>query len=284
LEHVIKLIKGKMEEHTKVSLIAVTLIALIGLLFGIYYFLIREKPQPVKPPIKIEKKAEKISEKKFIEKKEKIPELIGIDLNNSDNKIRELAKRISSHPLFISWLNQEDLIRRFTVVVDNIANGESPRPHLQFLAPKGKFKAIKKKGKIFISPESYRRYNFIADVIASLDTKVCAEIYRIVKPLIQQAYKELGYPEKDFDETLKEAIIELLKTPIIEGEIELREKVVTYKIADPKLEELSPAQKHLLRMGTENVLKIQDKLRDLALELGISEDELPEPIIYSTDI
>ena len=60
--------------------------------------------------------------------------------------------------------------------------------------------------------------------------------------------------------------------------------MVTYKIADPKLEELSAPQKHLLRMGTENVLKIQDKLREFAIELGIPESELPEPIIYTPEI
>ena len=274
-----------MEEHTKVSLIAVILIAIIGLIFGIYYFLIKEKPKQIQPQsVKIQKKISGIPEKKPVKEEKKFPELKVITLDNSDIKIRELAKKISSHPLFIIGLKQEDLIRKFTAIVDNIANGESPRPHLEFLAPKESFKVIKSKGKIYISPESYRRYNSIADVFYSLDTRACVEFYRQIKPLIQEAYRELGYPNKDFDETLKRAIIELLKTPIVEGEIELKEKVVTYKIADPKLEELSAPQKHLLRMGTENVLKIQDKLREFAIELGIPESELPEPIIYTPEI
>jgi hypothetical protein len=271
-----------MEEYTKVSLIAVILIAIIGLLFGIYYFLLREKPKEAQPLTKkIEEKISKIPKKKSIIKEKEFPELKDIDLNNSDNKIREWAKRISSHPLFISWLKEEDLIRKFTAIVDNIANGESPRPHLKFLVPKESFKIIKRQGRIYIAPESYRRYNLIVDVFYSLDTRACIRLYKKIKPLIQQAYKELGYPDKDFDETLKIAIIELLKTPIIEGEIQLKEKVITYKMVDPNLEELSPAQKHLLRMGTENVLKIQDKLREFALELDIPENELPEPFIYS---
>jgi hypothetical protein len=40
------------------------------------------------------------------------------------------------------------------------------------------------------------------------------------------------------------------------------------------LEELSPAQKHLLRMGPANVQKIQSKLRELASALGVSSSEL----------
>ncbi len=86
----------------------------------------------------------------------------------------------------------------------------------------------------------------------------------------------MGYPEEDFDKTLDEAIVELLKVPVVKGEILLESKVISYAMADPKLEDLSEAQKHLLRMGPENVRKIQAKLREIGLALGIPENKLPK--------
>jgi hypothetical protein len=46
-------------------------------------------------------------------------------------------------------------------------------------------------------------------------------------------------------------------------------------MVDPELESLSQAQKHLLRMGPENILRIQSKLRELAKALGIASSKLP---------
>jgi hypothetical protein len=60
----------------------------------------------------------------------------------------------------------------------------------------------------------------------------------------------------------------LLQTPVIEDKIYLSRDVLTYTFVDSRLENLRPAQKHLLRMGPENVRKIQEKLRELAVELG----------------
>ena len=55
----------------------------------------------------------------------------------------------------------------------------------------------------------------------------------------------------------------------------------TYLMVDPLLEELSPAQKHLLRMGPENLQLIQAKLREIALALGFGEAQLPRPRLYT---
>jgi hypothetical protein len=56
---------------------------------------------------------------------------------------------------------------------------------------------------------------------------------------------------------------------VIEGDIPLRQKVISYAYVDEKLESLSPAQKHLLRMGPRNVRIIQAKLREIAALLNL---------------
>jgi len=87
----------------------------------------------------------------------------------------------------------------------------------------------------------------------------------------------LGYPNEDFQNTLIRAIRELLGTPLVEGDIVLEQAVATYQMADEDLEDLSDAQKHLLRMGPQNVRKIQSKLREMAVALGVPENQLPNP-------
>ena len=44
---------------------------------------------------------------------------------------REVANELSSHPRLTSWLATDELIRKLVAAIDNIAEGESPRPHLR---------------------------------------------------------------------------------------------------------------------------------------------------------
>ena len=280
-----------MEGYKKIILIAAILTALVGA--GIYYFFVYEKPKEISLPPEVLEKPEKVAEKPppekpppqvppekpLVKEKKKAPEVV-LELEKSDNTVRRLVKELSSHPQWAIWLSNKNLIRRITAVVDNIAHGVSPRPHIPFLAPQGRFQVIKRNGLVYLDPVSYNRYNLIADVFASLDVEGCVKVYQQLRPLFQEAYQELGYPNQEFQDTLFKAIIELLKTPIVKGEILLKKKVITYQMVDSYLEQLSPAQKHLIRMGPENTFKIQKKLREIALALGIPENQLPKSVIY----
>jgi hypothetical protein len=60
--------------------------------------------------------------------------------------------------------------------------------------------------------------------------------------------------------------------------------VLTYAFANQDLEQLSGAQRHLVRMGPDNARKIQAKLRKLRVAFGWPEpivDEEPEPVTAS---
>jgi hypothetical protein len=153
--------------------------------------------------------------------------------------------------------------------VDNVAAGDSPRAHLGFMAPEGKFQVKTRGDRTTVDPASYARYDATAGFIAAVDPAGCGELYRRTKPLIDDAYRELGYGDQKFDDTLARAIAALLRTPIVEGEVALTPKVVTYAFADPALETLTPAQKHLLRMGPRNVRAIQTQLRAIADALAL---------------
>lgn len=194
-------------------------------------------------------------------------------LDASDAFVRAAAGEISRHPSFAQWLAQEDLIRLLLVSVDNIAEGLTPRKHLRFLKPQGRFLVSDSESDLRIDPSGYHRYDRIADVVSSLDAEGCAELYFRVKPLIQRGYHELGYPDLDFDDRLGQAIAELLAVPVATEAPVLVEEVLRYEFADPELEALSDAQKQLLRMGPRNAQRIQHKLRELALAVGIPTGE-----------
>ena len=208
---------------------------------------------------------------------------LSVGLDASDDAVRGLTAELSSNPVFGQWLKSKDLLRRFAAAVDNIAGGQSPRVQFDFFVPAGEFKVVSRGGRLTLDPAGYERYNTIADVFDSMSASGCARVYASVKPLVQQAYRELGYPNQDFHQTLLRAVIEILKTPVVDDPIIVEKGITTYLMVDPKLEELSPAQKHLLRMGPENLQLIQVKLREIALALGFGEVQLPKPRTYSPE-
>ncbi len=208
-------------------------------------------------------------------------DLPNLELDKSDDLLRSLARDISSHPGLAGWMRTRDLVRKFVAAVDNIANGLSPRAQVDFFSPRGAFKVARGDGMNVIDPSSYYRYDPVADIFISLDVRAAARLYISLKPLFQEAYRELGYPEEDFHAILTRAVAELLATPVVEGRVTLEKRVVSYAMVDAELEGLSQAQKHFFRMGPENVQVIQTKLRALAIACGIPEYRLPKPRIYT---
>jgi len=253
-----------MDENRKVITWGIGFIVLLIVIGAVYYFFIRDtgKQQPAVTQV-VEDMAEKVESERVEQKPGETEDLIQVDLDESDGLVRDLAPSLTSHPELAKWLLTEDLIRRFAAAVDNIANGQSPRKHIDFFAPEGEFKVIEKRGHYIIDPTSYGRYSKVAEVFSSLDSQVCVNLYRRFYPVIQQAYRDLGYPKGNFHRALRQAIDELLGVPVIEGDVMLEAKLLSYGMAVPELEKLSPAQKHLFRMGPRNVRMIQTRLREL---------------------
>jgi hypothetical protein len=199
--------------------------------------------------------------------------LAGVTLKTSDAVVRELVEGLSSNPKLAAWLANEDLIRRFTATVDNIADGTSPRDHVDFLRPSSPFRAVSKRGKFYVHSSSYKRYDLPVEIFSSLDTEDAVTLYRELRPLIDEAYREISPPGRVFHNRLMIAIDHLLAVRPPSGELELEERTVaTFKYADTELEELSDAQRHLLRMGPGNVRKVQAKLRELRDALQTAEE------------
>lgn len=197
-------------------------------------------------------------------------------LDESDAVVRMLVSRLSSHPQVASWLATDNLLRNIAVVIDNLARGETPARRLRALRPGGSFAVRGSGANVSLDPASYRRYDSLAAAVDSVDARGAARFYATVKPRLVEAYQELG-AEDDVDGAVQRAIVTLLQTPIVEGDIPLRAVSVSYAFADPELEGLTKAQRQFLRMGPGNMRTVKAKLREVAAYLGMPESSLPPP-------
>lgn len=197
-------------------------------------------------------------------------------LNETDPVVRELVRQLTAHPTALAWLAGDNLVRGFVAATQNIAGGVNPSAHVRRLAPSGEFAVIERDGATHIDPRSYARYDRIADAVASVDPQGAADLYATLKPRLTEAHDELG-TGRSLDETLEQAIVRLLRAPVLNDPVRLVPKGVGYGYADPALENLAPAQKQLMRMGPRNTKIIQDKLREIAAALGIDPSRLPPP-------
>ena len=189
-------------------------------------------------------------------------------LPESDPAVRQLVQLMSTHPQVMAWLATEGLIRNFTVVVGNIADGHTPAKQLGVLKPKGPFRTRREADGLHVDPAGYARYDDLANAVASIDPQAAARVYTTLKPRLEEAHRELGATEP-FDRTLEDAIVRLVTTPTaIDSRLEPK-GAEAYRYADPRLESMTDAQKLLLRMGPANARKVQDKLKAIGLALGI---------------
>ncbi|MDH3404061.1 MAG: DUF3014 domain-containing protein [Acidobacteriota bacterium] len=190
-------------------------------------------------------------------------------LAESDPWLRDVVGQLSENPQLLTWLLNDDLVRRLVAAVDNVAEGVSPRSHVVFLQPRGAYQADGTGDRLKVDAASYRRYETLAAVITSLHVDGTAQAYRTVKPLLDEAYRDLGYPGADFDAVAVRAIQRLLDTPVV-PEPELERFASSYKYADPRLEALDDAQKQFLRLGPENLRAIQAHVRRIAERAGLA--------------
>ncbi len=184
------------------------------------------------------------------------------EMANSDSVLRSLVAGVSSHPRIAEWLVHDDLIRRFTAVVANVAFDENPAVHVPFLRPQGGFAARPAGEGWRADPAGSRRYAVLVEAFTSLDPAGTAELYWRFRPLIDQSYRDLGYLGS-FDDVLRRSAQRLLDAPVAPAEFAVEPWIGSYRFTDPQLEDLTPAQKALVRMGPEHQRRVQGHLRQL---------------------
>ena len=203
-------------------------------------------------------------------------------LDETDAVVRQLVQGLTSDPLVMRWLGTSALIRHVALVIANVADGRTPAKQLQAVKPAGPFTVVACGTATCVNPQTYHRYDSLAHLGSSIDPAAVAHLFGLLKPRIDDAYRELGI-DQSLDQTVEAAIVHLLQTPIVEGPVRLVPKGIGYEYADDRLASLSDAQRQLLRMGPENVRVVQGFLRTVAVALGIDQQQLPAPRIYRAE-
>ena len=194
------------------------------------------------------------------------PELVLPALEESDAFARE---QIGADPseLARTWLEQEDLLRRAAVILDNASRGEYPRGQIAFVKVRGPFKVVTRGEHHYVDASSYQRYDAVVDALISVPPERTAALIGLFEPLIVEALRELGVRAESVDRSIQDALASILATPMLTSNTELMRPNVLYEYADPTLENLKPLQKQLLRAGPKNLAKLQRYARELTIAL-----------------
>ncbi len=187
-----------------------------------------------------------------------------------DAQAKPQLEALSTDPAFRRWLAAADeIVRRWAVVTDNLAEGVSPRKVLEPAGPKAPFRVVQRGRKTLTSPESAARYDGFAAAVASVSAQSFAGVYKTLKPAVEFAYRALGYPNGSLDATTARALRRIEGAPVLEEQVELVPERGVFLYADPKLEGLGQVEKHLLRMGPKNTRLIQAKAREIREALAL---------------
>jgi hypothetical protein len=178
----------------------------------------------------------------------------------------------------LAFVEDTDIVRHVVATVDNLPRKQAP-PRVWPVKPTaGRLVTAGKGEDVYLSPENDRRYQPFLRVMEAADTGKLVALYVRLYPLFQQAYVELGYPKRHFNDRVIEVIDHLLATPEasgpikvlppdVKGPLKLERPWLMYKFADPELEARSAGQKILIRMGTANAARVKAKLREIRRQL-----------------
>jgi hypothetical protein len=189
-------------------------------------------------------------------------------LGASDSFISQRLQQLSDGATLLSYLVDQQMVRRFVVLVDNISQGNLPQTNLPYRDVEGDFAVRTIDDNLFELDEAgFRRFDRVVNAIIAIDTDQAMMLYRLTSPLFQQAYAELGYGEVSFDTTLRRAIRNVLATDDIQGPLQLVKPSVMYLYADSDIEAMSDIQKQMIRIGPDNREKVKAKLRQVLQQL-----------------
>lgn len=190
----------------------------------------------------------------------------------------------------LTFLQLDNFARRVVATVDNLARSHAPLALWPVNPTPGRFTTLADAGNSeaveVISPDNGLRYTPLVLFIESINTTQAVALYVRLYPLFQQAYEELGYPGRYFNDRFVAVLDQLMSTPVRTGPINVNlVKVkgpfptlrpwVRYEFTDPALEALSSGQKMLVRTGAVNHRRLNTKM--LELRTLIAGAVLPKP-------
>jgi len=174
----------------------------------------------------------------------------------------------------LSMFQLQDFARRFVATVDNLGRAHAPASLWPVNPASGRFIVERQDGAEVISADNGLRYTAYLLLIETVDLRRLVALYARLYPQLQQAYEDIGFPNRYFNDRLVDVIDLLLATPEphgplrvrlpeIKGPLQPERPWVLYEFDDPALQALSSGQKTLLRMGPVNQRRLKAKLIEL---------------------
>jgi len=195
-------------------------------------------------------------------------------LNSSDNWLKEKLPTLTWRKELLKLVIDEDIIRRFVVFTDNFSQGIVAYEHSPFIVPNVLFSPdeehvnFENNQNVWQWNEaSTKRFGLYVELLRSFDSASLVQWYMDIKPLIDEAYAELGY-EDDFTNVLQDAIVRVLDMELPKSSMTIIRPSVMYQYQDPVLENLPDTEKLLLRLGKDNLLVIKSVLLELNEKLA----------------
>ena len=189
-------------------------------------------------------------------------------LDESDADVRGGITELVGQESATQYLKPERIVRNAVVTIDNLTREKMALNQRPIKPTAGEFITSGPDESLVIAKENYDRYKPFVAVVKRIDAQTMVSLYRGMQPLFQQAYEDLGNPNRLFNARLLEVIDHLLETPDVQEPVRLVRPSVYYRYADPNLEGLSSGQKLLIRMGPENAGAIKAKLREIQAALS----------------
>lgn len=194
-------------------------------------------------------------------------------LADADARVTGLLNELLGSKQVASFLQVDGFVRRFVATVDNLGRSPSPSRLWPVQPAPQRFMVQGDAGGQTIHADNGARYNGILLFAESIDAARAARLYARLYPLFQQAYEELGYPGRYFNDRLVAVIDHLLQAPEpegpvpvtlpeVKGEMALTRPWVHYEFTDPQLEALSSGQKIMVRVGLVNERRLKAQLRE----------------------
>jgi hypothetical protein len=184
-------------------------------------------------------------------------------LDLSDSLLRELVATLSRHPLIERYLATSGIVRATVLAIEQIGDGRTPAVPLNIFRPTSRLAIVgTQSGRV--DPRTYARWDAATASLTSINPADAAQLYVNVKPLFDDAYRELGHPGGDFDASIVRAIQMLRDTPNVAGDPELLRRAGYYEHADDALRALPPVQKQFLLIGPDHRQKVLGWLKRFA--------------------
>ena len=196
--------------------------------------------------------------------------------------VTELLSEVLGAGQVSSLLQTESFARRVVATVDSLTQAQAPVRVWPVHPTPQRFLVDGEGAELVAAKANAARSAAMLVFAESVPMDNAVALYARLYPLFQQAYEELGYPNRYFNDRLVAVLDHLIKAPEPQGPLQLKlTKVQTelpdprpwlrYEFADPALEALSSGQKIMVRMGPANEARAKAVLRELRRRVATSE-------------